>query len=228
MTRLLLWVSIMTFIASCKPDLKQESHTVKTIPNDTREITIAESIAQANGFDSWKNVNTINFTFNVDRGDSHFERSWSWSPKTNRVSHMTTQDTIHYNRSTFDSLSIKADQNFINDKFWLLAPFQLVWDLGTTISEPIKAIAPISKTEMNTISLVYGNEGGYTPGDAYDLYYGEDFIIKEWVFRKGNSETPTMSTTFEDYEIFEGIKLAKTHKTGDGKFKLYFSNISIE
>ena len=228
MTRLILWFSLITLIASCKPDTKQEGNTIKTVPNKTREATVAESIAQANGFDDWQKVNTINFTFNVDRGDTHFERSWSWSPKSNRVSLRTAQDTIHYNRTSIDSLSINADQSFINDKFWLLVPFQLVWDSGTTISEPIKAITPISKTEMNKISLVYGNEGGYTPGDAYDLYFGEDFIIKEWVFRKGNSETPTMSTTFENYEVFDGVKIAKTHDTADGNFKLYFSNISIK
>jgi hypothetical protein len=121
-----------------------------------------------------------------------------------------------------------ADQSFINDKFWLLVPFQLVWDSGTTISKPIKDAAPISKTEMNKITLTYVSEGGYTPGDAYDLYYGDDFIINEWVFRKGNSEEPTMTTTFENYEVFKGVKIAKTHKTAEGNFHLYFSNISIK
>ncbi len=225
MTRIILWFSIVMLMISCKQDIKQENHINKIAKEKT---TVAQSIAKANGFDNWQKINTINFTFNVDRGSNHFERSWSWNPKTHRVSLMTAKDTIHYNHKAIDSLSINADKSFINDKFWLLVPFQLLWDDGTTISKPTKAIAPISNTEMNTISLVYGNEGGYTPGDAYDLYYGEDFIIKEWVFRKGNSETPTMSTTFENYEVFQGIKIAKTHKTADGKFKLYFSNISIE
>jgi len=215
-------------MVSCKPNTTKEDNTIKSATKTLTKGSVAASIAQANGLDHWQKVNTINFTFNVDRGDNHFERSWSWSPKTNDVSLMTAKDTIHYNHKTIDSLSISADQSFINDKFWLLVPFQLVWDHGTTISEPIKAIAPISKTEMNKISLVYGTEGGYTPGDAYDLYYGEDFILKEWVFRKGNSEIPTMSTTFEKYETFDGIKIAKSHRTADGNFELYFSNISIE
>ena len=228
MTRLLTFLCLITLLVSCKQDPKEEIEPIETISEEKKEATIAEKIAQANGFDYWQNANIVEYTFNVDRGNSHFERSWSWRPKSDQVQLITDKDTVNYNRKSIDSLSMAADQSFINDKFWLLVPFQLVWDGGTTISEPIKEAAPISKTEMNKITLTYGNEGGYTPGDAYDLYYGEDFIINEWVFRKGNSEEPTMATTFEDYEVFKGVKIAKSHKTAEGNFHLYFSNISIK
>lgn len=228
MIRLLTFFCLVTLLSSCKPDVKVENEMKETISEEKKEATIAEKIAKANGFDHWQNANIVNYTFNVDRGDNHFERSWSWRPKSDQVQLITGKDTVNYNRKSIDNLSIAADKSFINDKFWLFVPFQLVWDGGTTISESLKEAAPISKTEMNKITLTYGNEGGYTPGDAYDLYYGEDFIIKEWVFRKGNSEEPTMATTFEDYEIFKGVKIAKSHKTAEGNFHLYFSNISIK
>jgi hypothetical protein len=123
---------------------------------------------------------------------------------------------------------MNADRAFINDKFWLLVPFQLVWDEGTTISETKREVAPISQTELNKITLTYSNEGGYTPGDAYDLYFDENYRIKEWVYRQGNSETPSMMTTFENYEDFNGLKIAKDHKMADGNFNLYFSNIKVK
>jgi len=78
---------------------------------------------------------------------------------------MTATDTINYNRKSIDSLSKKADRGFINDKFWLLIPFQLVWDAGTTISEPVLANAPISQIEMNKITILYSDKGGYTYQD---------------------------------------------------------------
>jgi len=126
-----------------------------------------------------------------------------------------------------DSLSINADKGFINDKYWLLAPFQLLWDQTAAISEVVKEEAPISKNTMNKITLTYASEGGYTPGDAYDFYFGEDFLIKEWVYRKGNSDEPSLITTWENNQDFNGIKLALEHIKLDGQLKIYFSNIKI-
>ena len=126
-----------------------------------------------------------------------------------------------------DSLSINADKGFINDKYWLLAPFQLLWDQTAAISEVVKVEAPISKNTMNKITLTYASEGGYTPGDAYDFYFGEDFLIKEWVYRKGNSDEPSLITTWENNQDFNGIKLALEHIKLDGQLKIYFSNIKI-
>ena len=98
-------------------------------------------------------------------------------------------------------LKIKLDQRFINDKYWLLVPFQLVWDAGTTISNPIKEAAPISQLEMQKITLTYSKKGGYTPGDAYDIYYGNDFLIKEWVFRGGNNKKQYIITSQKCFNI---------------------------
>ncbi|MEH6765644.1 MAG: hypothetical protein V7655_14160 [Aequorivita antarctica] len=193
-----------------------------------KSLTIAEKIANANGYENWKNVSEIAFTFNVDRGENHFDRSWIWKPKTGDISMMSANDTINYNRSQMDSLIMKTDAAFINDKYWLLAPFQIVWDEGTTFSEKENALAPISKDTLNQLTIVYKNEGGYTPGDAYDFFYDKNLKIKEWNYRKGNANKPSMSTTWEDYENFNGIEIAKTHKDSTGNFKLYFTNISVK
>ena len=78
------------------------------------------------------------------------------------------------------------------------------------------------------ITITYGKEGGYTPGDAYDLYFGNDLIIKEWVFREGNDSVPNMVTTWEDYKDFNGLNIATMHRDSTGNFKLYFTNISVK
>ena len=193
-----------------------------------KEFSIAEEIANAHGFENWKNVSEIQFTFNVDKDSTHFQRSWVWKPKTNQVTSITKNDTITYNRSKIDSTLTKTDGGFINDKYWLLVPFQLIWDKGATISEPFKEKAPISKSELNKITITYPNEGGYTPGDAYDIYFGDDFIIKEWIFRKANQKEPSMITTFENYQDFDSIKIALEHKMAEGNWNLYFTNVKIK
>tara|TARA_R110002049_G_scaffold27601_1_gene94993 strand:- start:378 stop:1058 length:681 start_codon:yes stop_codon:yes gene_type:complete len=223
MKSLNLGLICLLLVLNCKSD-KSESH----LKVDTKELTIAEKIANAHGFEQWKNVSEVKFTFQVDTDSRKGKgRSWSWYPKSDEVLFESLHGEQRYSRKHMDSTQITNDRGFINDKFWLLVPFQLVWDTSTTISEPTKAQAPISKTDLNRITLTYSNEGGYTPGDAYDIFYNDDFIIKEWVYRKGNSKEPSLTTTFENYKDYNGILIATDHKQEGGNWNLNFTDISI-
>ncbi|MFT7066881.1 MAG: hypothetical protein ACJAUO_002468 [Sediminicola sp.] len=215
-----LFVIVTALFVSCKTDKKKETQPEVT------ELTILEKVANAHGIEKWNNLKELEFTFNVDRDTTHFERSWIWNTKTNEVTSMSATDTLSYNRKSVDSLSVKADGGFINDKYWLLAPYNLVWDKANfSFEHNTEAISPISNAPMQKLTIVYGNEGGYTPGDAYDFYFGDDYVIKEWVFRKGNAPEPSTMTTWEDYMDADGLKIARMHQNKDGSFKLYFTNI---
>tara|TARA_R110000868_G_scaffold3388_3_gene21881 strand:- start:2 stop:673 length:672 start_codon:yes stop_codon:yes gene_type:complete len=221
MQKFILVLVILITSISCK----QKKETQPEI----KILTTAEKIANAYGFENWKNVSQIDFTFNVDRDSSHFERSWKWNPITNDVIMISEKDSVSFNRKQVDSLTMNADKAFINDKYWLLAPFQLVWDKeGTTILGIVKKEAPISKTLMNKITVTYSNKGGYTPGDAYDLYLGDDYMIKEWVYRKENNDTPSLITTWENNQDFNGIKIGLNHIKSEGNWKLYFTNVKVK
>ncbi len=227
----------MLFCA-CKTETKKEA----SMPNDTSQMNKekeaenlspaqqeAQRIANANGAEKWDNVTQVAFTFNVDSGNNHMARSWVWNPKTKEIKMTSEKDTVAYNRDSMDSLAIKADKSFINDAFWLTAPLHLVWDKSASVTVQDTATAPISKDVMKKITLTFPDNGGYTPGDAYDFYYGDDDMVKEWNYRRGNADAPTMTTTWEDYEDFNGIKLAKTHMTGaDKNFKLYFTGVDVK
>jgi len=223
MKSLYLGLICLLLVVACKSE-KSETPTTE----ETKESTIAEKIANAHGFENWKNVSEVKFTFKVDRDTIKGKgRSWIWKPKKDDITMMAGETTVNYNRSEMDSTHIGADSAFINDKYWVFAPFQLLWDNSATISEPKKAEAPISKTEMHMITILYPSEGGYTPGDAYDIFYNDDFMIKEWVFRKGNSTAPSMTTTFENYKDYNGIKIATDHKMEGGNWNLNFADVSI-
>lgn len=216
-------MAILLLSVSCKDDKKEEPKTA------VRELTILEKVANAHGFENWKTISHIKYTFNVDRDSSHFERTWLWEPKTNNVVLTTREDTVRYNRMSMDSTIMKTDGGFINDKFWLLGPFQLVWDQNNfTYEHEATSDAPISKEAMQKLTIVYGSEGGYTPGDAYDFYFGEDYRIKEWVYRKGNQEEPSMITSWEDYKNLNGLHIASMHKMPDSDFMLYFTGIEVK
>lgn len=194
-----------------------------------QEDTILEKVANANGLQNWKDVEEIKFTFNVDRDTTHFERTWTWKPKTNDITATSAEGTIDYNWASMDSIDNKTNAGFINDKYWLLAPYQLVWDADNVSHTHNKeSVAPMSKKAMQKLTIVYGGEGGYTPGDAYDFYFGDDLIIQEWVFRKSNQAEPSMITSFEDYKMLKGLNIATMHKMGEGNFKLYFTNLEVK
>ncbi len=234
MSKLLLIVFTSIVLISCI-ETKNNTNTNgnrEFIPDHDANpvLTTAEKIAYKHGLEDWKSVSELRFTFNVDRGENHFERSFIWHPKTSDVVYMNSTDTVSYNRkaATLDSIAIQADRAFVNDSYWLLAPFKLVWDEGISFSEEENVIAPISKDTLNKLTITYGNEGGYTPGDAYDIYYANDYSVKEWAFRKGNDKAPTMLTSWKKYKTFNGITLATMHRDSTNNFKLYFTNISVK
>ncbi|MFT5102541.1 MAG: hypothetical protein ACI86C_000181 [Candidatus Latescibacterota bacterium] len=71
---------------------------------------------------------------------------------------LTAEDTVTFERSNLDRIQMKYDASFTNDKYWLLAPFDLLWDEETTTTERENIIAPISKDTLNELTLTYGNE----------------------------------------------------------------------
>ena len=107
----------------------------------------AEEIAHAHGYENWSKVKQFEFTFGGKVEDPNSGRSWKWNPKTDDVTLIRESDTISYNRSNMDSIAIRSDRAFINDKYWALIPFQLVWD-DVTFEEHGKSIAPVSQSEM--------------------------------------------------------------------------------
>ncbi|MHA7843552.1 MAG: hypothetical protein ACX93I_09550 [Winogradskyella sp.] len=214
----------LLILSSCKSEKKET-----TIEEEVIELSIAEKIANAHGYENWKDVEKVAFTFKVDRDSIKGNgRRWTWEPKKDRVTYSIGRDSIVViERSKIDSTNISIDKAFINDKFWLLVPFQLVWDKTATISEVKKVESPIHKEELDMITVTYPIEGGYTPGDAYDIYFDENYLIKEWSYRQGNSLKPSLSNTFENYQNFNGIKIAIDHKKDNGNWNLNFTDVSV-
>jgi hypothetical protein len=224
MKPLYLSLICVLIVLACQSDKKKED----VLGEEKSSLTTAEKIAVAHGVENWDNVSEVKFTFKVDRDTIKGKgRSWVWHPKEDKVKMTVGETTVEYVRSKMDSTHIQAVKAFINDKFWLLFPFQLVWDTSATISDVVCSESPISNEVNYKITLTYPDEGGYTPGDAYDIYYDKNYMIKEWMFREGNSKEPTLTNTFENYKDFNGIKIAIAHKKDNGSWNLNFTDVSI-
>lgn len=223
MKNFLLFVLFPILLASCNNE-KRSGKTTSENPVNTEPH---QKIANAHGLDNFDKVEEIKFTFNVKVNDSlRTSRSWHWKTRNDEI--RLTEGDISRTYKKDDNLSEEEremDQKFINDSYWLLFPFQLIWS-DPEITEENASEAPISKEKMDKLIVSYTGDGGYTPGDTYEIFYDEDFIVREWIYKSadGNRESPS---TWEDYEDFNGLKIAKSHKSPDGSFELFFSDIEV-
>lgn len=216
---------LMISLISCKQTTEQNSNDQQTA--DTKS-TIA-LIGEAHGYEQWDQVEQIEFAFNVSRGDYNSKRFWQWQPKTGAVTLIRDNDTINYNHKNVDSSFVQADAMFINDKYWLMAPFNLLWDTPeyASIQEHGLAADPISGDSINKLTITYKDSGGYTPGDAYDIFYKDDYTLSSWIYRKGNTDKPGLTTTWEDYDTFGPLKLAKMHQDSTKALNIYFTDLKV-
>src|SRR5690554_4508230 len=102
-----------------------------TGPENDKEKTLPMKVAEAYGFDRMDQVESIQYTWNV-RVDSVTvrSRSWEWELPSNTVRYSDPDTAVTYSLSEKDNSLEDIDSRFINDKYWLLFPFQLAWDTG--------------------------------------------------------------------------------------------------
>jgi hypothetical protein len=100
---------------------------------------IAEQVAKTFGLESFGQIEAIRFTWNAGK----LSRIWEWSPKTDTVSYEGKDKEgkpvkVTYQRSQLssqsDAIKKEIDPAFVNDQYWLLLPFHVVWD-GPTVTQ---------------------------------------------------------------------------------------------
>ena len=127
-----------------------------------------------------------------------------------------------------DTAGAFVDARFINDQYWLLFPFHLIWDKKAEITDAGMRHYPINKKRKATCLIVKypPSAGGYTPGDIFELYIGKDNLIHEWIYRAGGKKEGR-ALTWEGYKNFNGVHISTVHNVANKSFKLWFSDIKI-
>jgi len=198
---------------------------------------IAEQIAKAYGLDSWGQIDAVRYTFNLPI--FKISRTWTWEPKANRVTYEGKDKDgkpvkVTYVRSEIssqpDNVKKEIDPGFINDQYWLVFPFHLVWD-GAPIEDKGMQKLKLGKGTAKQVVVKYSSDGGYTPGDTWMLYVGADNMVKELEFHHGGSVKPgVVIATWEGYKKAGPLVISTDHKgTADGKpFTLSFTNVAVK
>jgi hypothetical protein len=204
--------------------------------NKDNSSTLAKTIAENYGVNSWPNITSISFTFNVKNEKINVKRSWKWEPQTGDV-HYSGADqngkdtTVTYNRNSMDrknDLLTSIDKKFINDSYWLLFPFHLVWDNNVDIKDEGQKELPIGHGKGKSLVVEYKNNVGYTPNDVFVLFLDKNNMIKEWIYKPGGSKEKQRPSTWEGNKKLGGITISTNHADASNKFRVWFTDVKVE
>jgi hypothetical protein len=201
---------------------------------------VAEQIAKTYGLDSFENIDAIRYTFNAEFPGVNLSRSWVWQPKTGQVSYEGKDKDgkpvkATYVRSQLNSQPANVkdyiDPGFINDSYWLLLPFHAYWDTSADVQDKGIQALPQGDGSAKRVVVKYPSQGGYTPGDTWELYVGTDNRVQQLLFRRGGSMKPSIVVaTWEGHKKAGPLLISTDHRgTADGKpLRIFFSNVSVK
>ena len=189
-----------------------------------------DDVLSLHGVQDFEKVAELRFSFVVTRGGEESARHWQWEPATGRVRLEEDGVVTEYNRfaMTDDPATTTADKKWINDTFWAYWPIHARWATDATITIEAPAANPLSGAEQPRLVIAYPPDGGgYTPGDRYELYLGEDGLPTAWTFHRGGAEEPSLACTFERYVTAGPLVLASDHQTTGGGFRLEIRDVAV-
>jgi len=204
-----------------------------------KTTSVAEPIAKAYGVDSFKQIDAIRYTFNVQFPGVKASHSWTWEPKTGQVTYESKDKEgkpikVSYNHSQLSSQSDDVKNNidpaFINDQYWLIFPFHAYWDTGANVQDKGTQGLPLGNGSAKLISVKYPSDAGYTPGDTWNLYVGDDNRVEQFLYQRGGPKKPsTVIATWEGYKKAGPLLISTEHRgTADGQpLHISFSGVAV-
>ncbi|MEN0065130.1 MAG: hypothetical protein AAGA48_23505 [Myxococcota bacterium] len=171
----------------------------------------------------------VRFTFHVEtEGELKVSREWLISPKTNQVTRTVSGESITFTRGApTNEAQTRADAQFINDSFWLYPQCHVGWATDIEVTEHGTTAMPFGEGAALKTTVRYpAVGGGYTPGDAYDLFHNAQGEIVAWHYRRRNADEPSLTVAFNTPERLGPLKVATNHPTEDGAFRVYFTDLS--
>jgi len=202
---------------------------------------IAEKIAKAYGLDSFGQIEAIRYTWNAQFPGVDISRTWTWEPKSGRVSFEGKDKDgkpvkVSYLQSELNSqpANVKDDVEpaFINDQYWLVFPFHVYWDTSADVKNMGAEKMPLGNGSATHVVVKYPAEaGGFTPGDTWELFVAKDCRVEQFIYRRGGPKKPSVViATWTGYKKAGPLLVSTEHRgTADGKpFHLWFTNVAVK
>jgi hypothetical protein len=198
-----------------------------------REIPEAEVLANkllnAVNADGLKNISRISWKY------ARNNHSYDWNVKANRVLVMWDDYVVDLNLKDLsgnvlkDKKEIDGDEKkaalqnawkfFVNDSFWLMAPFK-IRDGGT-----IRKVVTL-KDGRDALMVTYSS-GGVTPGDSYLWMLDDNGRPTSWKIWASILPLGGMEFTWDNWVEKKGVWFSTTHK-GFGPIKIEIEELKVE
>ena len=234
--RFLIFFTLILATASCsqKQQPPAAEQTTKTQP-----LTI-EQVAKTYGLDQFGQVEAIRYTWNAQFPGVNISRKWGWEPKKDQVSYEGKDKDGKPVKATYlrsqlnsqpDNVKNEIDPSFVNDNYWLLFPLHAYWDKSATATDQGMKPLPQGSGSAQLVSVKYPSDGGYTPGDTWDLYVGKDGRVDQFVYHRGGPKKPsTVIATWEGYKKAGPLLISTDHNgTADGNpVRIFITDVAVK
>ena len=125
----------------------------------------------------------------------------------------------------------EIDPAFNNDQYWLLFPLHVYWDASADVQDMGVQKLPLGDGSAKRVVVKYPSQGGYTPGDTWELYIGPDNRVEEFAYHRGGTMKPSVVlATWTGYQKAGPLLISTEHAgTADGEpLRIVFSNVSVK
>jgi hypothetical protein len=112
-----------------------------------------------------------------------------------------------------------------------LFPLHVYWDSSADVQDKGMQKLPLGNGSAKQVTVKYPSEGGFSPGDTWELYLGPDNRVEEFIFRRGGDRKPSVVVaTWASYQKAGPLLISTDHHgTADGKpIRIFLSNISVK
>jgi hypothetical protein len=230
---------VLTTVSCSRQQQPQPPAAPAPAANKTTPIT-AEQIAKVYGLDSFDQIEAIRYTWNAEFPGVNISRSWVWEPRKDQVSYEGKDKDGKPVKATYirsqlnkqaDNVKNEVDPAFVNDNYWLLFPFHAYWDKSANVTDQGSKLLPLGGGSAVLLVVKYPSDGGYTPGDAWDLYVGNDNRVEQMVYHRGGPKKPSLvTTTWEAYKKAGPLLVSTDHRgTADGnQVRIFITDLAVK
>lgn len=207
-----------------------------------------ELIAALGGQAAWEKARLFQFDFVVEReGQAVARFSHVWDRYTGDYRLSGTDKTgapyvVYFNVNTrqgrafvngrpiegepADEQLKNAYERFINDTYWLLAPWK-VFDPG--VNRTYDGEKPCADGgACDVLKLTFGENVGLTPRDAYWLWITRDgHRMLQWQYVLNGAAEPPTTAAWKDWQSIGGVQLSLEKPISGRPVTIRFENVSV-
>lgn len=247
----LILFSLLAVSPGCKKSADTQNQNAagqESIKSDAKALAVVDEMWQAlGGKQNWQNTRYLSFHWKAERDGNlvaHYRHDWDRHTNRYRVEGTDRQgrhfvalfDTktklgdvyLKGSKMPEDSTKIqmleRAYQRFINDSYWLIMPYKLN-DPGVILK--YGGERQVAEKTYDVIEITFENVG-LTPGDTYWAFIDKaDRLMHKWEYVLQNRQPPPTVVWWQDWQSFDGIKLALNRKIENRPARIYFEDVKV-